>query len=172
MSGFINDTNPSQLGGGVRGVQPRLLGGGANGSRGSSSGMEGGSQRAMNRVILRQVLNHKVFPNGDPHRITPFRRYLNAGDTAGTLNSNPSALLGRPPNQVKGNSMVSRLHANHGGTNNTGDAFFSGNQKFVYDSSDYVKFKKLFATNKTYNDLTFGGAGGSSVSQALRRVRG
>ena len=171
MSGFINDTNPSQLGGGVRGVQPRLLGGGANGSRGSSSGMEGGSQRAMNRLILRQVLNHKVFPNGDPHRITPFRRYLNAGDTAGTMNSGPSALLGTPSNQVKGSSMVARIQVTRGSAN-TGEAFFSGNQKFVYDSSDYVKFKKLFATNKTYNDLTFGGAGGSSVSQALRRVRG
>ena len=54
MSGFINDTNPSQLGGGVRGVQPRLLGGGANGGRGSSSGMEGGSQRAI-RIELRPL---------------------------------------------------------------------------------------------------------------------
>ena len=171
MSGFINDTNPSQLGGGIRGAQPRLLGGGANGSRGSSSGMEGGSQRAMNRLILRQVLNHKVFPNGDPHRITPFRRYLNAGDTAGMVNSGPSALLGTAANQVKGSSMVSRIHVTRGATN-AGEAFFSGNQKFVYDSSDYVKFKKLVSTNKTYNDLTFGGAGGSSVSQALRRVRG
>jgi hypothetical protein len=170
MSGFTNDTNPSILGGGVPGGQPRLLGGGAGGGRGSSSGMEGGNNRAISRLESRRVLNHRVFPNGNPQVITPFRRYFNAGDTAGTVNSYPSPLVGPSPNPLGGNSMVSRIHARSDGTN-TGAAFYSGNPKFVYDGADYVRFKKIAANNKTYNDLTFGGAGASYVSRVLGRVR-
>lgn len=172
MSGFIGDTMRSILGGGIPGAQPKggLLGGGANGSRGSGSGMEGGGQRGMDRIFMRRVMGNKVFPSGNPQVITPFRRYFNAGDTAGTVNSGPSPLLGTPINQ-SGNSMVSRIHANQRGTS-TGDAFYTGDPKKVYDSSDYVHFKKIQAGNRLYNDSSFGGQGGSTVSQALRRVRG
>ena len=171
MSGFIGDSFPSRLGGGIPGAQPKggLLGGGAGGGRSGTSGMEGGGQRGFNREMLRRVMGNTQFP-GSPSVITPFRRYFNAADTAGTRNSGPSPLLGRPTNQVGGNSMVSRLHANYGGVS-TGESFYSGNQKFVYAGSDYVRFKKLSANNKTYNDLSFGGASASTVSQALRRVR-
>ncbi len=169
MSGFTSDSFPSVLGGGIPGGQPKLLGGGSGGGRSSTSGMEGGGQRELNRVYARRVFNFKVYPNGNPANITPFRRYLNAGDTAGTTNSAPSPLLGSP-NQLSGNSMVSRIHAHQGGTT-TGEALYSGNTKFVYDGSDYVRFKKLVANNKTYNDLSFGGASASTVAQALRRVR-
>ena len=169
MSGFIGDSFRSVLGGGIHGVQPKLLGGGAGGGRSGVSGMEGGGLRELNRVYARRVFNFTVYPNGNPANITPFRRYLNAGDTAGTTNSAPSPLL-YSPNQLSGNSMISRIHAHQGGTT-TGEALYSGNTKFVYDGSDYVRFKKLIANNKTYNDITFGGAGGSTVAQALRRVR-
>ena len=168
MSGFVGDSFPSILGGGIPGGQPTLLGGGSGG-RGGSSGMEGGGARGTDRFILRRVYNHRVF-NVSSTAITPFRRYLNAGDPAGTTNSAPSPLLGSP-NQLSGNSMVSRIHAHPGGTSSTGQALYSGNPKFVYAGSDYVRFKKLNAKNKTYNDLSFGGAGGSSVLQALSRVR-
>ena len=172
MSGFIGDSFPSILGGGIPGAQPKggLLGGGATGGRSGNSGMEGGGERAYTRSTLVRAMGNTIFPNNNPQIITPFRRYFNVGDTAGSFNSAPSPLLGKPINQVGGNSMVSRLHANGGGTA-VGDAFYSGNQKFVHDSSDYVRFKKLSANNKNYNDLSFGGENGSTVSQALRRVR-
>jgi hypothetical protein len=157
------------LGGGIQGVQPGLIGGGANGGSGGS-GMEGGGARSIYRTELRRVFGNTTFPGGNPQIITPFRKFFNAGDTAGTVNSAPSPLLGIPINQVSGNSMVSRLHASHGGTQ-TGSAFYSGNQKFVYDGADYIRYKKLSAVNRTYNDSSFGGSNGSSVSQALRRVR-
>jgi hypothetical protein len=171
MSGFIGDTFPSILGGGIPGAMPKggLLGGGAGGGRSGNSGMEGGGQRELVRLTLRRVIGNTKFPNNNLS-ITPFRRAMNAGDTNGTINSGPSPLLGRPINQARSSSMVSRLHANGGGTQ-TGDAFYTGNQKYVYDSSNYVQYKKLSAVNKTYNDLSFGGAGGSSVAEALRRVR-
>ena len=31
------------------------------------------------------------------------------------------------------------------------------NTKFVYDSSDYIKFKKLQTDNRSYGDYSFGG---------------
>lgn len=172
MSGFTSDTKMSKLGGGIPGSQPKggLLGGGATGGRSGSSGMEGGGQRGTDRLMMRRVLGHKTFPNNNPQVITPFRRFFNAGDTAGTINSGPSPLLGRPTSQTIGNSMVSRVHARNGGTK-TGESFYSGNQRYVYDSSNYVQFKKLQAKNRNYNDSSFGGENGSTVSQALRRVR-
>jgi hypothetical protein len=172
MSGFIGDTNPSQLGGGIPGGQPKggMLGAGSGG-RFSGTGMEGGGEREMERVTLRRVLNFTQFPAGNPQVITPFRRYFNAGDTAGSVNSAPSALLGRPTNQVGSSSMVSRLHARQDGVNNQGAAFYTGNPKYVYDSSNYVRFKKLQAVNRNYNDSSYGGAGGSNVASALARVR-
>ncbi len=170
MSGFTGDKFPSILGGGIPGAMPRggLTGGGAGGGRGSGSGMEGGGLRELERVTLRRALGNTVFP-GNAKNITPFRRYFNAGDTNGTVNSYPSRLLGAT-NQVTGNRMVSQLHANGGG-NHFGDAYYSGNIKYVYDSSNYVSFRKLKAVNKNYNDSSFGGKGGSTVAEALRRVR-
>jgi hypothetical protein len=172
MSGFIGDKFPSVLGGGIPGGQPRggLIGAGA-GSRFSGTGMEGGGQREMERVTLRRVLNFTRYPAGDPKVITPFRRYFNAGDTAGTTNSAPSPLLGRPINQLSGSSMVSRIHAMQDGVSSQGQSFYSGNQKYVYDSSNYVRFKKLQAVNRNYNDLSYGGENGTTIKQALTRVR-
>ena len=67
--------------------------------------------------------------------------------------------------------MVSRLNANYGGVRNNGEAFFTGNPKYVYDSSNYVRFKKLQAVNRNYNDSSYGGENGTTVKQALTRVR-
>jgi hypothetical protein len=169
MSGFIGDNFPSVLGGGIPGGQPLggLLGGGAGGGRSGASGMEGGGARSTDREQLRRVLSY----SSNLNVITPFRKLMNAGDPAGTKNSYPSPSAGPITNQVNGSTMVGRLHASGGGTR-SGEAFFSGNQRFVYDGSDYVRFKKLLAKNKTYNDATWGGdGGGSTVKQALRRVR-
>lgn len=172
MSGFIGDTNPSKLGGGIPGGQPKggLIGAGSGG-RFSGTGMEGGGERQLERVTLRRVLGFTTFPAGNPQIITPFRRYFNAGDTAGSVNSAPSALLGRPTDQVGSSSMVSRIHASRDGVNDKGTAFYTGNPRYVYDASNYVRFKKLQAVNRNYNDSSYGGAGGSTVAVALARVR-
>ena len=171
MSGFIGDSNPSILGGGAPGAQPKggLLGGGGGAGRGAWSGMEGGGERGISRKILRSVFGNRVFPN-NASNITPFRRYLNAGDTNGTVNSGPSSLVGQSINQVKGRALVSRIHGN-GGTTITGNAYYSGNPKYVYDSSVYVGYKRLFAVNRTYNDKSFGGDASNAAQSALRRVR-
>jgi hypothetical protein len=170
MSGYTSDKFPSMLGGGVPGAMPLggLIGGGASG-RGGGSGMEGGGERELERLFLRRVFGNRTFPN-NAAVITPFRRYFNAGDTAGTVNSSPSPQMGNPINQARSSSMVSRLHASGGGTQ-SGSAFYTGNPKFVYDGSDFMRYRKLKAINKNYNDSSFGGSGGSTVAEALARVR-
>jgi hypothetical protein len=160
-----------RLGSGIPGAQPKggLLGGGA-GSKGWS-GMEGGNDRGQDRFYLRKARGQNM-PTSivTTPIITPFRLFTNSGDQAASINSAPIASLGAP-NQVGGSTVV-RLNAQYGGPRANGQAAYSGNPKYVYDGSDYTKFKKLVAINKTYNDSSFGGdqSNGSYVAQrAVRR---
>lgn len=43
-----------------------------------------------------------------------------------------------------------------------------GNPKFVFDSSDYTRFKKLSAKNRNYNDSSFVGNNHSGAQSAYR----
>lgn len=54
----------------------------------------------------------------------------------------------------------------------TSGASYSGNPKFVADSSDFVRFKKLKAKSKTYNDKSFGGSVPQDAYSARARARG
>ena len=192
MSGFNNDTNPSSLGGGAPGIALRLLGGGSN-TR-SGTGMNGGSERAMDRVQLREAFKTNNLQQDLSKPVVraicgPFRAAFMAGDK-----------LGRNGQSAGGANQVTtvngaRVHgwkshagsvsaANAGQTVTVGGLTFttgmapgqsqiqSGNPHYVYDSSDFIKFKKLSAVNKNYNDRSFGGAGKSNQFIALNRVRG
>ena len=175
MSGFRLDNFASILGGGRQGSQPKggLLGGGASSTGGS--GMEGGGDRGTERFVLRKAFGNKTLANGtnpiyDNKPITPFRAAYNAGDTNGTVNSAPLASM-PGSDQVNGNSRVSRLNIRAGGRNSNGNAAYSGNPRYVYDSSNYIQYKKLRAVNKTYNDSNFGGDQSNGSYVALRGVR-
>ena len=50
-------------------------------------------------------------------------------------------------------------------------ASWTGNSKYVYDGSDYVKFKKLQANNRNFNDITYGGDRNNASQVAKARVR-
>lgn len=181
------------LGGGVPGEQPRggLIGGtcGPN----SGTGMEGGQKRGLNRKILRESFgnnsykykNSNIFPivnkkleNGVVTNwetgLTPFRSAMNAGDIFIKLNSAVDKdLYPRPSNQVRiTSSSINGWKGLAGGpmTRKDGSAY-SGNPKFVYDSTDYTRFKKLQAINKTYNDKSFGGNDSNAQQVAWRRTR-
>jgi hypothetical protein len=175
MSGFRFDLFQSKLGGGIQGAQPKggLLGGGASSTGGS--GMEGGGDRGTERFVLRKAFGNQTLPNGtnpiyDAKPITPFRAAYNAGDTNGTVNSAPLASM-PGSDQVNGNSRVSRLNIRAGGRNSNGGAAYSGNPRYVYDSSNYIQYRKLRAVNKTYNDSNFGGDQSNGSYVALRGVR-
>jgi hypothetical protein len=175
MSGTIQTIFRSLLGGCNPGRQPPggLIGGGA-GSNGGS-GMIGSSERGRDRFIIREALGNSriILSQAAPlintaAKTTPFRRAYNAGDIAGTYNDSPSSAL-PGSNQVNGRA-VSMLNIKSGGAHNNGAALFSGNPKFVYDGTDYTRYKKLKAINKSYNDSSFGGANNGSYV-ALNRVR-
>ena len=46
---------------------------------------------------------------------------------------------------------------------------YSGNPKFIYDSSDYIRFKKLQAINRNFNDETHGGASDNNNQSIIRK---
>lgn len=86
--------------------------------------------------------------------ITPFRAVNNLGDFLGRQNyvcGGPSQVNANKPGW-KGHigSIISQCD----GTNIPSSTC---NVKFVPDSSDYIKFKKLSALNKNYNDMKQGG---------------
>ena len=126
--------------------------------------------------------------------LTPFRALMNAGDPNNTYNSPQwgpltilfgDAVIGsfinnqytRVINQVSS----SRRSSNSGwksaagrvqtANNSVGASAWTGNNKYVYDGSDYVKFKKLQAKNRNYNDPTFGGDEHNASQVARSRAR-
>ena len=128
-----------------------------------------------------QLQNRVQLPcaNGDfagPGILTPFRRAMNAGDPYVKVNSPPSSTIFPPPsNQVQGSRRASNQAAastaGNGRKTIPGGSAYTGNPKRVYDSSDYIRFKKLQAKNRNYNDPTFGGDMHHASQVALSRVR-
>jgi hypothetical protein len=106
--------------------------------------------------------------NGKVPHVGPFRGVNNLGDFLGRVNyscggPNPQnaakpgygRLIGSVPEQCDG----------------TGITATTCNPKFVSDSSDYVRFKKLRAMNQTYNDLSYGGDKSNGSYVPLMAVR-
>ena len=100
----------------------------------------------------------------------PFRTSYNAGDVVTNKYSSTDSRYGISANQVGGNNL-SRLQGVGDGVSNNGIASYSGNPKFIYDGSDYTRFKKLMAVNKNFNDSSFGGANNSQSQSVIRKVR-
>jgi len=181
MSGYIGDNMMSSiLGKGIPGMQSK---GGLIGN-GRGTGMVGSSARGRNRKVLRRAFGNSklsaVLPSptcdaskscpsslSKLNRITPFRAAMTAGDIAGTVNQEASP-------QLPGSNQVSKqvpFRLNFGGVHNNGGALFTGNPKYVYDGADYVRFKRLQAINRNYNDRTFGGDQNHAAQSVIRAVR-
>lgn len=171
--GNQND-NPTYVRAGRPGIALRILGGGANSTGGS--GMEGGSNRERTRYLLRDAWNGNAASgvvNGNKVACTPFRAVNNAGDllnrkayASGGSNQVKTGRIRRAANQsatVLGGSIFARADT-------SGVPSASTNVKYVYDGSDYTKFKKQQAVNRNYNDYSYGGANNGSFV-AINRVR-
>lgn len=146
-----------------------LLGGGANSN--SGSGMVGSGERSTDRQVLRRAFGNQVIPNFNGYSpllynkgTSPFRLAFSAGDVNGKVNEAANPKYGPVSNQVNGITRVTALGGNKsiGDGTHYGNAAYSGNPRYVYDSSDYVKYRKLRAENKNYNDKSFSGGGGKS----------
>jgi hypothetical protein len=163
--------------------------------------MEGGSGRGRTRKVLRRAFGNSRLPirapcdpeaaavcavgscagtDGRPARraaLTPFRAAMSAGDPNLSDRGRPTAPTTclYSPNQVTGTNrslQFQRAKASSGGvTPVAGGSWWTGNAKFVYDSSDYVRFKRLQANNRNYNDSSFGGDQSNASYVPLRAVR-
>lgn len=111
------------------------------------------SEDIVGRRILRDSWNSRQLfsTNGYNPSVGPFRAVNNLGDFLGRVNYSCGGP--NPQNAVKpGYGRLIRSVPQQ--CDATGIAPSSCNPKFVSDSSDYVKFKKLRAMNRNYNDLT------------------
>ena len=124
----------------------------------------------------------KVSYSGVPARaITPFRAVNNAGD----LLSRKYYTCGGPCQTFQHRPGLYGLRKNFGAVSNscTPSVAYNSlqlnrnipaascNTKYVYDSSDYVKFLKQTATAKNYNDLSYGGDDNNSSQVARKAIR-
>ena len=175
MSGYSSDKFPSRLGQGIPGATN-------NTNNYNSSKLK--NLEVQDRYRLRRAFGNSRISNMYDGRstllssslgkasTTPFRAAFNAGDPEGTVNETTNPKYGRAPNQITSLSLGRFNGLDVGdGPRQGGNAAWTGNVKFVYDSSDYVRYRKLRAKNQTYNDKNLAGKNGSTVFTALHRVR-
>ncbi len=110
-------------------------------------------EQSLDRGVLRRgwnQLNATGTINGYNRVITPFRAVNNLGDFL----ARPNYVCGGP-NQVNASKPGWKGHIGSiiSQCDNTGVEGASCNPRFVADSSDYVRFRKLRAMNKNYNDI-------------------
>lgn len=162
-----------RLGEGLPGLMPQPL-----------PGHDSSDAFARTRFMLRNSWNTKsVCGSSNPKRIvTPFRAVYNAGDLLCRENyacggDNCQSVQSRPNmkglrHRLGGNSQacvpsviwsLSQMDPSVPAS--------TCNPKFVYDSSDYIRFKKDQATNRNYNDRFFGGNESNASQTAIRHVR-
>lgn len=113
--------------------------------------------------------------------ITPFRAVNNAGDLLSRLNyscgGSCQTFQSRPGlhglSQHFGSVSVSCTPSAAYNSLQLNKTIPAGacNTKYVYDSSDYIRYLKQTATAKNYNDLTYGGDDYNSSQSAQRAIR-
>lgn len=171
---YVNN-NPSNgllLGGGFKGRMPQPL-----------VDHDNSDEFAQTRFTLREAWNTTSY-SGSSNKsriITPFRAVNNAGDLLSRQNYSCGGTCQTPQSRPGLNGLRNHL----GSTSNScrADVFWSAlqvnpsipsstcNTKFVYDGSDYIKFKKNQAVNRNYNDRSFGGNDSSAQQSAYRAIR-
>ena len=112
---------------------------------------------------------------------TPFRAVNNAGDLLGRLDYS----CGGPCQTFQHRPGLYGLRKNFGSVSNscTPSVAYNSlqlnrnipaascNTKYVYDSSDYIKYLKQTATAKNYNDLSYGGDDNNASQVARKAIR-
>jgi hypothetical protein len=171
---YVNN-NPSNgllLGGGFKGRMPQPL-----------VDHDNSDDFAQTRFTLREAWNTTSY-SGSSNKsriVTPFRAVNNAGDLLSRQNYSCGGTCQTPQSRPGLNGLRNHL----GSTSNSckADVFWSAlqvnpsipsstcNGKFVYDGSDYIKFKKNQAVNRNYNDRSFGGNESSAQQSAYRAIR-
>ena len=131
--------------------------------------MSTGSNRSRPRDVLRRMWNGSN-ANLTTRAIGGFRAVNNAGDPLSRKNyscGGPNPLSSRPgiPNVTTRDGPPGTS-----GCDQTNIEPSTCNVKYVYDSSDFIRFRKLRALNRSYDDYSSGG-GNKSSQVAFRRAR-
>tara|TARA_Y100000992_G_scaffold234621_1_gene165460 strand:+ start:22 stop:552 length:531 start_codon:yes stop_codon:yes gene_type:complete len=142
------------------------------------------SERSRDRFVLRNawntsVLNRtgKVTNNGvtSELKIGAFRAVNNAGDPLSRKYyscGGPNIITSRPGVMILTTKDGGQDKSNCDGS---GVPPSSCNVKYVYDSSEFTKYKKLTAKNRGYrypgSDYTYGGANNGTTQSVINRVR-
>jgi hypothetical protein len=160
------------LGGGIKGVMPQPL-----------IDHDNSHDFSKTRFYLRDAWNTSSTSGSSyPKRIIgPFRAVNNAGDilsrqdyscggTCQTFQSRPGLKGLRQHFGSISNSCTPSVLYSTNQINQTVPAS-ACNVKFVYDSSDYINFRKKQAINRNYNDRSFGGNEFSAAQTAIRAIR-
>ena len=160
------------LGGGIKGRMPQPL-----------VDHDNTDQFARTRFTLRDAWNTTSYSGSSniSRIVTPFRAVNNAGD----LLSRQNYSVGGACQSFQSRPGLYGLRQRFGANQDTPSSVIwsalqvnpaipasTCNGKYVYDSSDYIRFKKNQAVNQNYNDLAFGGdqSNGSQVAwRASRR---
>jgi hypothetical protein len=161
------------LGGGLRGIMPQ-----------SVMDHDNSHEFSKTRFFLRDAWNTSSYSGSAyPKRMVgPFRAVNNAGDLLSRQNYSCGGSCQTSQSRPGLKGLSQRL----GSISNacTASVYYSTDQmnpnvpasscnnKFVYDGSDYINFKKKQAMNKAYNDRSFGGdnfAAAQSVIRASKR---
>jgi hypothetical protein len=137
------------------------------------------SVHSRDRFRLREAWNTSPYVQGIKPRMGTFRVINNAGDVLSRVNYSCGG-----PNMISGTNHTKLLFSNNrdGGQSNK-DCDGSGippstcNVEYVYDSSDFTRFKRLQAVNRGYaglgtdeGDYSSGGAN-NGAQVAWRHVR-
>lgn len=129
------------------------------------------SEHATMRHVLRSAWNTRYATenvNGYKPRIGSFRAVNNAGDYLGRVHYSCG---GPNPTSSRKAGLQRRIGSMWSNCDGTNVPPSTCNVKYVYDSSDYIKFKKQRAYNVNYNDVAYGGGARATEAHAIRAVR-
>ena len=131
-------------------------------------------EQAATRAILRNGWNTAFATgiyNGHKRVITPFRAVNNSGDFLGRQNYKCGGPNGMSKSSIGWAGSKIYLGSKIDNCDSTGVPGASGNVKYVYDSSNYVTFKRQQAINHNYNDLKNGGDDHNASYVPLKHAR-
>ncbi len=161
-----------KLGGGLPGLMPQQV-----------QDQDKADQFARTRFLLRDAWNTTSYSgSSNPKRIvTPFRAVNNAGDLLSRQNYSCGGTCQTPQSRPGLNGLKQRFGSTS--VSCQPSVLWSSlqvdpeipsstcNGKWVYDGSDYIKFKKDQAVNRNYNDRSFGGNDYNASQSSYRHIR-
>jgi hypothetical protein len=153
-----------KLGGGIRGIMPPHV-----------LDQDAGANYARTRFTLRDAWNTTQYAgqNGAINKriIGPFRAVNNAGDVLSRKNYSCGGTCQTFQSRPNLHGLSGRFGAIQSNCDETMVPPSACNVKYVYDSSDYIRYVKYRASNRNYNDRSNGGDDSSAAQSAMRAIR-